>query len=53
MSTQSISPEVLKKLEKEIAKEGKTEENLVKHAMKELSSTEKAQAKAHKVCKSF
>ncbi|KAF9468792.1 hypothetical protein BDZ94DRAFT_1143210, partial [Collybia nuda] len=41
-------PQVLKKLEKEIVKEGKTEEDRVKHAMKELSSTEKAQTKTHK-----
>lgn len=49
MATQSTSPQVIKKLEKEIAKEGKTEESHIKHVMKELSSTEKAQAKAHKV----
>jgi hypothetical protein len=48
-TTQSASPTIIKKMEKEIVKEGKTEENLVKHAMKDLSSTEKAQAKAHKV----
>ncbi|KAF5383541.1 hypothetical protein D9615_003744 [Tricholomella constricta] len=42
------SPQVLKKMEKEIAKEGKSEESRVKHILDELSSTEKSHRKAEK-----
>ncbi|KAG5645783.1 hypothetical protein DXG03_005320 [Asterophora parasitica] len=43
------SPDIIKSLEKEIAKEGKTEDTRIRDAAKDLSTTEKAQRKAHKV----
>ncbi|KAL0949835.1 hypothetical protein HGRIS_009870 [Hohenbuehelia grisea] len=42
------SPEVLKRMEKDLTKAGKVEENSVKHAMKDLAATEKSKTKAAK-----
>ncbi|KAG5641796.1 hypothetical protein DXG03_004182 [Asterophora parasitica] len=42
------SPKIIKKMEKEIAKEGKAEESRVKHTLNDLSSAEKAHTKAEK-----
>ncbi|KAF5388101.1 hypothetical protein D9615_000035 [Tricholomella constricta] len=47
--TQSASSQAVKKLEKEIAQEGKTEHAHVHDVKKDLSAMEKAQLKAHKV----
>ncbi|KAF8075985.1 hypothetical protein FPV67DRAFT_392289 [Lyophyllum atratum] len=47
-STQAASPQVLKKLEKELAKEGKAEEARLQHAVGDLSATEKVQGKVQK-----
>uniref|UniRef100_A0A0W0FKZ1 Uncharacterized protein n=1 Tax=Moniliophthora roreri TaxID=221103 RepID=A0A0W0FKZ1_MONRR len=42
------SPSALKKLEKQIVQEGKTEDASVKHALKDLAHVEKSAAKAEK-----
>jgi hypothetical protein len=44
-----VTPDVLKKLEKDIAKEAKTDEKKLKYAVQELHSTEKAEADMKKV----
>lgn len=52
MSTQptsSSSPQVIKRMEKEILKEGKAEERNVKNAIQGLSNAEKSQTMAQKV----
>lgn len=43
------SPDVLKHMEKDLVKAGKTEESSVKHTMKDLKSLEKSTTKAAKV----
>jgi hypothetical protein len=47
--TSEVSPDALRKVEKDIAKEAKADEGKLKHALKELQSTEKAEAKMKKV----
>ncbi|KAJ7087216.1 hypothetical protein B0H15DRAFT_950104 [Mycena belliarum] len=51
MSTLSVpsSPAAIKKLEKQFNKEAKREDSEVKHALKDVQSTEKYKAKAQKV----
>ncbi|KAF8074704.1 hypothetical protein FPV67DRAFT_1665452 [Lyophyllum atratum] len=51
MSTATPASPTVKKMEKELAKEGKTEEAHVKHILHDLASTEKAQAKAEKAAR--
>jgi CII-binding regulator of phage lambda lysogenization HflD len=43
------SPASIKKLEKQLNKEAKREDSEVKHALKEVQSSEKSKAKAQKV----
>ena len=47
--TPEVSPVAIKKLEKDIVKEAKADEGKLKHAQRELQSTEKAEAKMRKV----
>ncbi|TFK74461.1 hypothetical protein BDN72DRAFT_789288 [Pluteus cervinus] len=45
------SPDIIKRVETEIAKEGKAEENNLKHAVKDMSNIERAQTKALKAAR--
>ena len=50
---QPTSEEVLKRVEKSIVKEAKSEEKNLKHTIKDLTAAEKLAQKAHKVFKSL
>lgn len=43
------SPDVLKRMEKDLIKAGKTEDSSLKHTMKDLKSLDKSTSKAAKV----
>lgn len=49
-ATLPSSPAELKHLEKQLLREAKTEASEVKHTLKDVDATEKAAAKAQKVC---
>lgn len=49
LTAQSHDPNVVRNVERQIIREAKNEETAIKHALKDLTKTEKEEGKAYKV----